>query len=162
MNKGLPVKSVWVPSDSYENMSPIAQVYGVCFDGEGRILVIRHEQGAGSWNLPGGTPEKDETPEETLIREVDEEGDVDISKVKMLGAAEVFFENNPNKKKGDHYFQLRYVALIDTIKDQTPDPHNNKLTERKFIYADEFTKYIEWGDLSKAIIDAALKEKENL
>jgi hypothetical protein len=47
----------------------------------------------------------------------------------------VFFPNNPNKAKGDHYYQLRYFALIDTIDEQKPDPDSGKLVERKLAKA---------------------------
>lgn len=153
-NKGHQVRSVWVPLNNYEGLSPIVQVYGVCFTKEGKVLVIKNE----AWNLPGGTPEKDETPEETLIREVYEEATVKISNLQLLGAFDVFFPNNPNKEKGDHYYQLRYLALIDEIEESKADPASGEFVERKFINPDEFCDYIKWGPLSKPLIEAALTE----
>lgn len=165
INKGYPVKTVWKPLDTYEGLSPIWQVYGVCFTENEEVMVIRNplpNNNFTPWNLPGGTPENNETPEQTLIREVDEEADISISNLKLLGAFEVFFPNNPNKEKSEHFYQLRYFALIDEIRKQTPDPHDNKMVERRLIPAKEFSNYIKWGELGDELLRVALLEFKKL
>ncbi len=54
-------------------------VYGVVKK-EDKILVIKKARGpyTGLYDLPGGTPENNETPEETVIREIKEETNCDV------------------------------------------------------------------------------------
>jgi ADP-ribose pyrophosphatase YjhB (NUDIX family) len=159
---GTIVRYVWKPLVSLNGIEPIWQVYGLCFTKDGKLCIIRNQlltDGFTPWYLPGGTPKDRETPKETLIREVDEEIDCDISNLKLLGANEVFFPNNPNKDKGDHYYQLRYFAIIENVKGQTPDPHDGQLVERKFINPNEFLDFVKkWGKIGESVIKAGIIE----
>lgn len=122
-------------------------------------MIIRNpleDGGYTPWYLPGGTPEENETPEETLKRELDEEADISVDNLILLGAFEVFFPNNPNTGKGNHFYQLRYYAEIAEIREQTLDPSDNKMVERKLIPAEEFTKYIYWGPVGDELTRTAL------
>lgn len=45
----------------------------LAFDGEGRILLVRHSYGSGRWMLPGGGIGRDEPPLLAALRELAEE-----------------------------------------------------------------------------------------
>lgn len=50
-------------------------------DADGRVLLAQRPEGksmAGMWEFPGGKVEEGETPEQTIIREIDEELGLDI------------------------------------------------------------------------------------
>lgn len=156
--KGLEVCSTWITADNYEKYRPFTQVYGVCFTKDGKVMVVKQHSG---WIIPGGKPEKDETPEETLKREVDEEASVEIGQCKMIGCCEVNFPNNPNPKEGEHFYQLRYVAIIKEIKELKSDPASGILFERKFINPSEFNDHVKWGDVSKEMFRVAYEYFKN-
>lgn len=57
-------------------------VAAALLDGQGRILLARRPEGkrlAGLWEFPGGKVERDETPEQALIREMREELGIDLA-----------------------------------------------------------------------------------
>lgn len=60
-------------------------------DPEKRILIVRRgptQSGAGFWEFPGGKVENGETPEEALVREIDEELAVSIRVQELLAEEE--------------------------------------------------------------------------
>jgi len=141
--------SKWIPSKNYKNFKPITQVYGVCFNKKGEVLIIKDE-GRTEWKLPGGTPEKGETPEETLKREIMEEATVVLGDCEMIGCQET-------KIDGKVVYQLRYVAVIEEIKKHTIDPATKRWVERKFIDVKDFGRYVKWGDIGKENIRLAFE-----
>lgn len=52
----------WIESN-YVPALPVTQVYGYCFDEDGKILLIKDQN---IFTLPGGTPEHGESIENTL------------------------------------------------------------------------------------------------
>jgi len=141
------MKFIWHKSGSFLSLKPVTQIYGICFDNLGRILVIR-ESGK-SWNIPGGTPELGETPTQTLKRELEEEVDVSIGVNEMIGYYEVV-SNKPT------IYQLRFAAMLDRLKTQTKDPDTGLINERKLIKPNEFFKYIKIEDY-RFMLDEAVK-----
>jgi ADP-ribose pyrophosphatase YjhB (NUDIX family) len=123
----------WHEFSNPEGLSPVTQVYGVCFDEQGRVLLLK--QAGQPWNIPGGSPEAGETPSDTLKREVYEETTVHIGAHEMIGY-QTPTEESPI------YFQLRYGALIDRIDEQKPDPDKGAVHERKFVPIAEVMNYI--------------------
>jgi len=74
---------------SAENISSIAVMNG------DKILMGRRRD-SDKWTLPGGHAEENETPEETGLRELEEETGIKADKLKSLGSEEV---QNPNSPK---------------------------------------------------------------
>jgi bis(5'-nucleosidyl)-tetraphosphatase len=139
----------WHNINEFSKLKNVRQCYGICFNNKNQILIVNNK---GKWFLPGGTPEKGETFEQTLIREIDEEADVEIKDIKPLGYNEI--EELKDGKKSIFY-QLRFVAKISKVKKQTPDPATNTQFKRKFIDPKEFLSYTLWGRPGEEMIKKA-------
>ncbi|HHY09929.1 MAG TPA: (deoxy)nucleoside triphosphate pyrophosphohydrolase [Firmicutes bacterium] len=60
-----------------------------------RVLLCQRKEGAlaGKWEFPGGKLEKDETPEECLVREIKEELDIEIKVKEIYKAVHAHYEH---------------------------------------------------------------------
>lgn len=107
------------------------QVSAFIYNDKNELLIVKNE----TWTLPGGHPEKGETKEETLRREVMEETCSTIKDLHYIGAVEVI-ENN------EKYYQLRYTAKLDKLLEYIPE---YETSERKLVTLDNLYNYITWG-----------------
>ena len=92
----------------YEN--PVPVVAGIVLDKNKRILLIKRgiEPNIGSWALPSGFMEIDESPDESIIREMKEETNLVCRIRKLLGTF---------KQKGFRYKNIIVLAyLLDVVK----------------------------------------------
>lgn len=83
-----------------------------------------------------GHPEKNESEEDTLKRELMEEACVTLGNISYLGAVEV-------QENSETYFQLRYTARTSEI---LPFKQEWETCERKFIDIKDLPKYIKWSN----------------
>ena len=85
---------------------------------DGRLLLVRRasRRGRGSWQVPGGFIEPDETIEEAVIREVAEEASVTTEVQRVLGVR--------NRYDPDIGNSLYVVLLLRPVSgDPKPDDH---------------------------------------
>lgn len=70
-------------------------VYGLAVN-QGAVLVIRKARGpyTGMFDLPGGSPEEGETPEQTLARELQEETGCTATQATLLGTTTLTYKYN--------------------------------------------------------------------
>ncbi len=120
----------WIENFDFEKQV-YTQVSGYIFDNENRLLIVNVN---GNWTVPGGHPEINESPIETLNREVYEESMVKIKNIKYIGAVEVI----ENEKK---YYQLRYFANLDSVFEFKSDFES---TAREFVEICMLGDYIKW------------------
>jgi len=63
--------------------TPKVGVRGAVFDASGRILMVRETVDADRWTLPGGWAEVNQTPAQSVVREVFEESGYHVRAVKL-------------------------------------------------------------------------------
>jgi len=144
----------WFDDTDFENLDNVKQSYGFCFDNEGKICIVNVHHQDDRWCLPGGGPEDyDANYEATLIREVDEEADLDIKDIKRIGYMEVI----PHKDRSVFHNCLRYVAKIGKVKEQTEDPAHDRVPWRKFVSPEEFNNVLNWGKSGEIQLKKALE-----
>ncbi len=128
---------------------PIKQVYGIVFSKDGEILLKKDGK---NYSLPGGKPEQgDSGIEDTLKRELDEEVNVSICNIVMIGYQLVDEQNNIPP-----YAQVRMAAAITRIGDNRPDPDTGRTYERILVSPKQAAELLNWGDVGKQQIQAAV------
>lgn len=138
-------------TNTHDIFDNITQAYGICMTQDGKAMIVQSPK-TKLWILPGGTLEEGETPEETLHRKVDEEADISITNLKLLGGQRV------RKNEEPYVDQLRYTAWITEIREQTPDPDTNTIGERKLVALKELNTYLNWGTVGEYLQEQAIQE----
>ncbi len=80
---------------------PKTQGAGCIIECGENILLVRNTYGDGSWSFPGGGIKKEETPTQSVIREVREEVGINLANVRELGS---FLYTHQYKKDTVHAF----------------------------------------------------------
>jgi len=77
---------------------PLVGVGGIVFL-EDKVLLIKRKNppGEGEWNIPGGLVKVGETLEQAIVREVEEETGIKISKEGLVEVVERIFPDNAGK-----------------------------------------------------------------
>lgn len=153
---GQKVIYTWIPTDKISRYKPATQVYGVCLGGQNQVLICRESENT-KWGLPGGTIEKNETPIETLMRELREEVDIQVDSIALLGVQQVNFPKNPNSSEGDLFYQARYFCKIKKLLTQTVDPDTGLIYQRRFVPLLELNQHLKWGKIGDAIVARAVR-----
>ncbi len=158
---GNPITLTWLAGSENSKFVPYFQVYAVCFDKEGKILVIREKS---KWKIPGGTPEKGEDWKETLTREVLEEAsvEIDFNSIELVGAQQVDYPNNPDTSEGELYYQLRCVARVKESYEPKADPDTGIMVEREFVEQKEVLDRIKWGNAGDSMFLACFSRIHTL
>ncbi len=75
--------------------TPKLGVRGAVFDGDGRILLVREAADEGRWSLPGGWVDVNQTPAESVVREVWEESGYRVRPTKLAAVWDKARQGHP-------------------------------------------------------------------
>lgn len=71
-------------NEEFGYATPKVDVRAFITDGEDRVLLVREDADAGRWTLPGGWADVNESPSESVIREVEEESGYLVRSIRLL------------------------------------------------------------------------------
>jgi ADP-ribose pyrophosphatase YjhB (NUDIX family) len=89
--------------------TPKVDVRGAVFRGDGRLLLVREVADSGRWTLPGGWADVNDSPSESVIREVREESGVDVT-VRKLAAVYDRDRHGHRPPLPFHVFKLFFIC----------------------------------------------------
>ncbi len=145
----------WYPDLDLTGLKNVNQAYGFCYNEDNELLVIETSI-PGKWQVPGGTIEVGEKPEETLARELDEETNVAIKDIIYLGSQKV-----TNSQDAEIIYQTRFACRLLRENPRKPDPDNGEIRDIQFIDPYEFNDMAGWGPIGDELIRLSM-EKLNI
>jgi len=143
----------WSDDTDFEKLPSVNDVHGYVFDDKNDLCVVKWK-GDKYWGDLGGRVEKgDKSYQDTFIREVEEEADLELKDIKRLGYVK-YIECGKNKEK----YGVKFIARVKKIKPQTIDPAEGEIPKRKFIKPRDFANRSNWGEQGNFEIEKALKK----
>jgi 8-oxo-dGTP pyrophosphatase MutT (NUDIX family) len=88
-------------------------VRAACFDAEGRVFLVRHSYVLG-WHMPGGGLERGETALQALVKELREEGNLEMSGPPEL--FHVYFNRQTSNRDHVVFYHCRNVRQVSPKK----------------------------------------------
>lgn len=134
------------------------QSLGIILNDQNEVLLVSADNEW--WGLPGGTIEKGETPEQTLVREVYEETAVMIDGQYIVP---FFYVMSYEIRDGELFYettQLRFISKVVRIDKFVKDPGGLQQF-RKFVPIEDIDKELSWTG-TRDIIKRELKKKLGL
>ena len=168
-NAGATYQFEWRDADTLDDIPQerVTQSYAIAFHGD-RFVVVNNIQKPGSYTPVGGTVEAGEHPDETLIREIQEESNMKVLEHVLLGyqkvtqlidiAGKTVAEGALAADIAPAYYQLRYAAKVEPYGPFVSDPAE-KVTEVIMCDEHDYKNYFDWGAIGEHSIARALEVK---
>jgi ADP-ribose pyrophosphatase YjhB (NUDIX family) len=96
--------------------TPKVDVRGAVFDNDNRILLVREIADSERWTIPGGWADVNQSPSESVIREVQEEAGLEV-RIRKLAAV---YDRARHPHKPPHAFHVYKLFFICDVIGGTP------------------------------------------
>nr|WP_244474759.1 MULTISPECIES: NUDIX domain-containing protein [unclassified Rhizobium] len=90
-------------------------VRAACFDAEGRVFLVRHTYVPG-WHLPGGGVERGEAALEALVKELREEGNLEMTGQPLL--VQVYFNGRISGRDHVLLYRVDVTQTAERVADR--------------------------------------------
>lgn len=139
----------YTDSNNFDDISDelILKAHAVCFCDD-KMLLVGHPDW-NIWGIPGGTREKGESIEQTLIREILEETNCEVLNYSPIGYQKIITPEN------SIHYRAQYICNVKPIGEFKFDVGGN-IDKIKWINPQEFKKYIEKKEFKEIVIQRAL------
>ena len=108
-------------------------------------LIILISKDGVKWSIPGGHPEKNESIDQSLNREILEESGLEISELprKLLG---YYLISEIEDNKEDNYLQLRFqVNLLEDLKENLAPSPTDEVKFVKKVNIKDIPQFVKWA-----------------
>ncbi|MEI6297084.1 MAG: NUDIX domain-containing protein [bacterium] len=129
-------------------------VHSYCFYND-KLVLVGHKND-NNWTPPGGAIEKGETYEDAAIREIKEEANMRVIKMKCIGYVDVEVQGEDTRER-----QYRMCCIVEPDGEFELDPDGD-ITKIKLIDSKDYKEYIKWGEIGDHLIQRALEMKEKM
>lgn len=154
--EGQPLPVFYRDIESEKNFEgvKIDSIRAYCFYKD-QLVVVREAEG--HWGLPGGKVEDGEDVREATRREILEESNMKITKMRFVSIQQVVFP------KGPAYHVVRLACLVEPIGDFKTDPAG-EITEIKLIEPSEIIQLADthWGEMANRMLERAVSFKNQM
>lgn len=131
---------IWHPAKQLD--LPVWQVYVFCVTKDNKVVLVR-DKGENRFTLPGGRTKAGEKAEETAKRETEEEAQIKLKNLFLLGFLEVVSPNEKNKIQR-HHQQVRFISKVPFINQFIPGKNGSETEERILIEVGKLPNYLSW------------------
>ena len=145
----------YIHTDSFDHLpkNSVRQCIAVAFHND-KIILVNNVNKPGVYVLIGGSVEEGEDLRATIIREIQEESNMNVIHSKPIGYQKV----SRTDGEEESYYQIRYFCIVEPHGPFVTDPDGD-VTEVLEIDPDEHKRYFDWGVTSDAIMERAMEFK---
>lgn len=121
---------------------------GIVFNDQGQVLVVQHSTNK-HWGFPKGHVEAGQTVKEAALREVKEEGGIEVEIIEKVGESKYIYTNKAKEK----VFKMVTIFLMKYISGDIKD-HDWEVSELQWFTPDDAMTRLSFSNDKKLLTKA--------